>query len=69
MMMMMIIIIIIIIKCRGRSRTLITTNTELPVTLNTGQKPLTNIAIRSTSDAPSVLYEPLKWRIPFKIKN
>ena len=31
--------IMIIIKCRGRSRTL-TTNTELPVTLYNGQKPL-----------------------------
>ena len=28
-----VIIITIIIKCRGKSRTLVTTNTEVPVTL------------------------------------
>ena len=38
-----IVIITIIMKCRGRYRTLTTTNTELLVTLHNGRKPLSNI--------------------------
>ena len=52
--------IAITIKCRGRSRTLTTTNTELPVTLGNGQKPLTNISKSSPSDVAWILYAPLK---------
>ena len=55
-----IIIITIIIKCRGRYRTLTTTNMELLVTLHNGRKPLSNIKKSSPSDAVRALYTPLK---------
>ena len=50
-----IIIIIITVKCRSRSGTLTVIQTDLPVTLYNGQKPLTNIRKRSTLDAVWVL--------------
>ena len=49
----------IIIKCKNTSRTLTTTNTELLVTLYSGQKLLTNITKSSLSDAAWVLYAPM----------
>ena len=48
------------IKCRGRYRTLTTTNTELLVTLHNGRKPLGNIKKSSPSDAVRALYTSLK---------
>ena len=50
-----IIIIIITVKRRSRSGTLTVIQTDLPVTLYNGQKPLTNIRKRSTLDAVWVL--------------
>ena len=50
-----IIIIITTVKCRSRSGTLTVIQTDLPVTLYNGQKPLTNIRKRSTLDAVWVL--------------
>ena len=58
-----IITIIIIKKYRDRSKTPATTNTKLLVTLNNGQKPLTNIKKCSISDAVRVLYMPQKLLI------
>ena len=58
-----IITIIIIIKYRDRYKTPATTNTKLLVTLNNGQKPLTNIKKSSISDAVRVLYMPQKLLI------
>ena len=54
--------IMIITKCRGRSRTLITTNIELPVTIIQRPK-AANITKSSISDAAWVLYTPLKLLI------
>ena len=65
-----VIITIIITKCRDRYRTLTTTNTELPVTLHNGQKPLSNnIKKSSPSDAVTAVYTSLKrlirhWNFP-----
>ena len=49
-------IVIKIVKYTEISRTLSTTNAELPVTLYKGQKPLTNITKISTSHAAWELY-------------
>ena len=54
--MILIMIVIKIVKYTEISRTLSTTNAELPVTLYKGQKPLTNITKISTSDAAWDLY-------------
>ena len=57
--MILIMIVIKIVKYTEISRTLSTTNAELPVTLYNGQKPLTNITKISTSDAAWDLYASL----------